>query len=243
MGFEQGGLLTEAARKNPHSVLLLDEIEKAHADVLGILLQIMDYGTLTDNTGRKADFRNIIIIMTSNAGAFEMAGRDIGFNLGATRPEAAEKGKKALNRMFSPEFRNRLDAMIPFANLSPAVMGSIVDKFIAELEASLHERKVHIELTGAAKAYLAEKGYDREFGARPLARLIRERIEDELAGEILFGALQQGGLVKIDCRPEKNVEQPLQISFRPSVLSFRAGKRVAGKASGARASLVKDAVL
>lgn len=216
IGFEQGGLLTEAVRKNPHAVLLLDEIEKAHPDVLGLLLQVMDYGMLTDNTGRKADFRNIVIIMTSNAGAFEMAGRDIGFGLAAKKPSMAEKGLKAVNRLFTPEFRNRLDAMIAFANLSPDTMGHIVEKFVKELEGSLGERKVKIELTDAARRHLAVKGYDPDFGARPLARLIREEVEDELAGEILFGSLSHGGSVRVDVKKDKDGGEKLSFSYAPA---------------------------
>jgi ATP-dependent Clp protease ATP-binding subunit ClpA len=226
IGFEQGGLLTESVRKNPHAVLLLDEMEKAHPDVLGLLLQVMDYGTLTDNTGRKADFGNIIIVMTSNAGAFEMAGRDIGFHLARGRSSSAERGKKAVNRVFSPEFRNRLDAMIPFANLSSDIMGFIVDKFIDELKISLNERRVHLELTPEAKAYLTEKGYDPDFGARPLARLIRENIEDELAGEILFGSLSHGGSVKVDFDPTAGeAEKKLHFTYRPTIMTFRNSKK------------------
>lgn len=216
IGFEQGGLLTEAVRKNPHAVLLLDEVEKAHPDVLGLLLQVMDYGMLTDNTGRKADFRNIVIIMTSNAGAFEMAGRDIGFGLTAKKPSMAEKGLKAVNKLFTPEFRNRLDALIAFANLSPDVMGHIVDKFIKELEGSLGERKVKIKLTGAARHYLAIKGYDPDFGARPLSRLIREEVEDELAGEILFGSLSHGGSVRVDVKKDKDGDEKLKFGYVPA---------------------------
>lgn len=216
IGFDQGGLLTEAVRKNPHAVLLLDEVEKAHPDVLGLLLQVMDYGMLTDNTGRKADFRNIVIIMTSNAGAFEMAGRDIGFGLAPKKPSMAEKGLKAVNRLFTPEFRNRLDALIAFANLSPDTMGHIVDKFVNELEGALGERKVKIELTDAARRHLAVKGYDPDFGARPLARLIREEIEDQLAGEILFGSLAHGGAVRIDLKKDRDGEEKLNFKYLPS---------------------------
>lgn len=216
VGFEQGGLLTEAVRKNPHAVLLLDEMEKAHPDVLSVLLQVMDYGTLTDNTGRKTDFRNIVIIMTSNAGAFEMAGRDIGFGLSEKKPDMADKGKKAVNRMFTPEFRNRLDAMIAFANLTPDSMGYIVDKFVKELEGALGERKVKIELSEAARKYLAVKGYDNSFGARPLARLMREEIEDALAGEILFGSLTNGGSVRVDIMKSKDGDEKLSFKYRPA---------------------------
>ncbi len=200
VGFDQGGLLTEAVRKTPHAVLLLDEMEKAHPDVFNVMLQVMDYATLTDNTGRKADFRNAVIIMTTNAGAFEMAGRSIGFGSPSGERHSEEKGKKALERLFSPEFRNRLDSMIPFAPLSPVVMGRIVDKFAAALSASLVEKNVEISLTPAARAHLAKAGYDPVFGARPLARVMREEVEDVLASEILFGKLQRGGRVTVDAK-------------------------------------------
>lgn len=238
VGFEQGGLLTEAVRRAPHSVLLLDEMEKAHPDVLGILLQIMDYATLTDNTGRKADFRNVIIIMTSNAGAFEMAGRDIGFGLRKNRAAAAEKGKKAVEKLFSPEFRNRLDGMIPFDNLSPDAMGHIVDKFIAELQGSLQERKVALEVNDAARAYLAQEGYDPYFGARPLARLIREKIEDELAGEILFGALSQGGKVAVGAVKAGKDSDALRLNFKysGSATSTKSAELSAGPSGTPNAS-------
>ncbi len=198
VGFDQGGLLTEAVRKTPHSLILLDELEKAHPDIFNVLLQVMDYATLTDTTGRKADFRNCILIMTSNAGAFEMSGRSIGFGSAKKNFDAAAKGRKAVERIFSPEFRNRLDLMIPFANLSPNVMGRIVDKFIAELSSGLKEKKVRLALSTAAREWLAEKGYDERFGARPLARLIREQLEDPLARELLFGALTAGGSAMVD---------------------------------------------
>ncbi len=202
VGFDQGGLLTEAVRKTPHCVLLLDEIEKAHPDIFNILLQVMDYATLTDNSGRKTDFRNAILIMTSNAGAFEMSARGIGFTPpGAT--DAASKGKKALERLFAPEFRNRLDAMVSFDSLSPAVMGRIVDKFTKELAAALAEKKVRLTLTEGARAWLGAKGYDPAFGARPLARVLRESVEDELAREVLFGKLANGGEVAVDAASVK----------------------------------------
>ncbi len=199
VGFEQGGQLTEAVRKNPHAVLLLDEMEKAHPDVLGVMLQVMDYATLTDNTGRKADFSNIIIIMTSNAGAFEMSGRDIGFSLrsgGKADTGMAGKGLKAVEKAFTPEFRNRLDALVPFASLRPEVMGSIVDKFAAELSTGLAERHVNLRLDESARALLAKEGYDSALGARPLARVMREKLEDPLAAELLFGELRNGGTVE-----------------------------------------------
>jgi len=196
VGFDQGGLLTDAIRKTPHAVLLLDEIEKAHPNLFNILLQVMDHATLTDNNGRTADFRNVVLIMTTNAGAQEMAAAAIGFG-GRTN---ADKGGKAIERLFSPEFRNRLDGVIQFASLSPGVIERVVDKFITELDAQLNEKRVLVEVTAAARRYLAEKGYDRSFGARPMARLIQNEIKRVLADEILFGRLRDGGRVEIDAR-------------------------------------------
>ncbi|MDX2170555.1 MAG: ATP-dependent Clp protease ATP-binding subunit ClpA [Deltaproteobacteria bacterium] len=201
VGFDQGGLLTEAITRNPHAVLLLDEIEKAHPDLFNVLLQVMDHATLTDNNGRKADFRHVILIMTTNAGAREMAGRAIGFGGRST----AERGQEALDRLFSPEFRNRLDAIVQFAPLSPEVAERVVDKFVMELDLQLNERKVFLSLTPAARKHLAEKGYDRTFGARPMARLIHTEIKQPLANELLFGRLQQGGRVTVDVADGKLV--------------------------------------
>jgi ATP-dependent Clp protease ATP-binding subunit ClpA len=234
VGFDQGGLLTEAVRKAPHAVLLLDEMEKAHPDVMNVLLQIMDYATLTDNTGRKADFRNVIIVMTSNAGAFEMAGRDIGFGLArGSGTNSAEKGRKAVEKLFSPEFRNRLDALIPFANLSPEIMGSIVDKFVLDLKRSLKERRVKLDISAKAREYLAEQGYDHEFGARPLLRIFREKIEDTLAGEMLFGQLAQGGAASIDvAEASATGKKELAFSYAPSFPARSAGS-ASGKAEDA----------
>jgi ATP-dependent Clp protease ATP-binding subunit ClpA len=194
VGFDQGGLLTDAIRKTPHAVLLLDEIEKAHPNLFNILLQVMDHATLTDNNGRKADFRNVILIMTTNAGAQEMAALAIGFG----KRSNTDKGAKAIERLFNPEFRNRLDAIIAFAALSRPVIERVVDKFILELDAQLNERRVFLQLTPAGRGYLADKGYDPTFGARPMARLIQNEIKRELADEILFGRLRDGGRVTID---------------------------------------------
>jgi ATP-dependent Clp protease ATP-binding subunit ClpA len=195
VGFDQGGLLTDGIRRTPHAVLLLDEIEKAHPDLFNILLQVMDHATLTDNNGRKADFRNVILIMTTNAGAMEMAAAAIGFG-GRSN---ADKGPKAIERLFTPEFRNRLDATVSFHSLSPEVVERIVDKFVMELDAQLNEKKVFLELTPAARKYLAAKGYDPTFGARPMARLIQQEVKRALAEEILFGRLKDGGKATIDC--------------------------------------------
>lgn len=197
VGYDQGGQLTEAVRKAPYSLVLLDEIEKAHPDIFNVLLQVMDYATLTDNTGRKADFRNVILIMTSNAGAREMARSSIGFGE-VTPDDGAAKGLKAVEDTFSPEFRNRLDALVPFKGLTLDLMGRIVDKFVGELKKSLAARKVQIILTPEARDWLAEEGYDAAFGARPLQRVLRTELEDPLAQELLFGKLAKGGLVTVD---------------------------------------------
>ncbi|MDR0476542.1 MAG: ATP-dependent Clp protease ATP-binding subunit ClpA [Desulfobulbaceae bacterium] len=198
VGFDQGGLLTEAIRKHPYCVLLLDEIEKAHPDIFSILLQVMDHATLTDNSGRKADFRNVILIMTTNAGAREMAAKSIGF-------VTSEKGKDqtALNKLFAPEFRNRLDAIVSFKSLDAAAMNRVVDKLIGELEAQLAGKRVRIVLTDAARSWLAAKGYDPSYGARPLRRLVTSEIGDVLTEEILFGQLKNGGQATIDCQDDK----------------------------------------
>ncbi|MCC6750066.1 MAG: ATP-dependent Clp protease ATP-binding subunit ClpA [Deltaproteobacteria bacterium] len=195
VGFDQGGLLTDAVRRTPHAVLLLDEIEKAHPDVFNLLLQVMDHGTLTDNNGKKADFRHVILLMTSNVGSRELEKRRVGFGeAGGDAGQADEEYR----RLFSPEFRNRLDARIRFNALSPVVMGQIVDKFIAQLGKQLGERKVSIELSEAARAELADKGFDPKFGARPLARVIQEQVKRPLSEDLLFGRLAKGGLVRVD---------------------------------------------
>jgi ATP-dependent Clp protease ATP-binding subunit ClpA len=195
VGFDQGGLLTDEIRKFPHCVLLLDEIEKAHPDVFNILLQVMDHSTLTDNAGRKADFHNVVLIMTSNAGARELASNTLGFV--TSKDDSQSKGLKAIERMFSPEFRNRLDAIVHFNSLSQELMGRIVDKFIVELQASLAAKKVSLVLGEDARAWLALKGYDPKFGARPLSRLIQVELKDRLSEELLFGKLTKGGAVYV----------------------------------------------
>ena len=205
VGFEQGGQLVDAVRTHPYSVVLLDEIEKAHPDIFNILLQVMDHATLTDNTGRKADFRNSVLILTSNAGSREMSTKSIGFTDSGTedgrndalRRAAAGKSKAAIERVFSPEFRNRLDAIVTFKSLTPDVMETIVEKFILQLEAQLAERHVAITLTPEARTWLATKGYDPVFGARPLARTVQKEVRDPLTDEILFGKLENGGTVTI----------------------------------------------
>ena len=194
VGFDQGGLLTDAIDQHPHSVLLLDEIEKAHPDLFNVLLQIMDYGKLTDHNGKSVDFRNVILIMTTNAGAADMAKPAMGFE----RETRIGEDEEAINRMFTPEFRNRLDAVIGFNALSPEIMTRIVDKFVMELETQLADRNVVIELTDAAREWLAKEGYEPAFGARPLARVIQERVKKSLAEELLFGKLTKGGVVRVD---------------------------------------------
>ena len=194
VGFDQGGLMTDAIDQQPHAVLLLDEIEKAHPDVFNILLQIMDHGRLTDHNGKAVDFRNVIVIMTTNAGAAEMAKPAIGFE----RSTRVGEDEDAIKRMFTPEFRNRLDATIAFSSLGREVVLRVVDKFIMQLEAQLEDRNVTFELTDAARAWLARKGYDEAYGARPLARVIQEEMKKPLADEILFGKLSKGGVVQVD---------------------------------------------
>jgi ATP-dependent Clp protease ATP-binding subunit ClpA len=202
VGFDQGGLLTEAISKKPHAVLLLDEIEKAHPDIFNILLQVMDHGTLTDNNGRKADFRNVIIVMTTNAGAETLQKTAIGFS------NAREAGDEMadIRRMFTPEFRNRLDAIISFKSLDHEVVLRVVDKFLMQLEDQLHEKKVDIAFSDALRAHLAQKGFDPMMGARPMARLIQDTIRKALADELLFGRLLNGGRVDVDVDADGTVK-------------------------------------
>ena len=201
VGFDQGGLLTEAVTKHPYSVLLLDEIEKAHPDVYNILLQVMDHGTLTDNNGRKADFRNMMIIMTTNAGATELSKSTMGF----TQVTQAGDEMAEIKRMFTPEFRNRLDAIISFSALDRDIIMRVVDKFLMQLEEQLHEKKVEATFTAELKAHLAKKGFDPQMGARPMARLIQDTIRTALADELLFGRLANGGKVSIDLDKDDKV--------------------------------------
>jgi len=193
VGFDQGGLMTEAITKHPHCVLLLDEIEKAHPDVFNLLLQVMDHGTLTDNNGRKADFRHVIIVMTTNAGAQEMSRPSIGF----MHSDNASDGMEAIRRLFTPEFRNRLDAVIQFAPLDRATIERVVDKLIVEVETQLEQKGVQLTVEDAARSWIAEKGYDPKMGARPMARVIQEHIKRPLAEELLFGRLSGGGQVQV----------------------------------------------
>lgn len=199
VGFEQGGLLTEAVIKNPHAVVLLDEIEKAHPDIYNILLQVMDHGTLTDNNGRKADFRNVVVVMTTNAGVQETTRKSIGF----TEQDHTHDAMGEINKVFSPEFRNRLDNIIWFNHLERDVILMVVDKFIVELQSQLDKKSVNLELTSKAREWLADKGYDKAMGARPMARVIQEELKKQLANEILFGELVDGGTVKVSVKDKK----------------------------------------
>ncbi|MCP4020737.1 MAG: AAA domain-containing protein, partial [Desulfobacteraceae bacterium] len=207
VGFDQGGILTDGVRKHPHSVLLLDEIEKAHMDLFNILLQVMDYATLTDNNGKQADFRNVIIIMTSNAGAREMSANKIGF--GSQIEQSDSQNLKAVEKTFSPEFRNRLDGIVQFNHLSSQVMEMIVDKNMKELKEMLKLKDISLTYSPKARTYLAKEGYDPKFGARPLARVIQKQIKDKLTDEILFGKLEKGGKISIGFKNDK-----LQFNFK-----------------------------
>ncbi len=205
VGYDQGGILVDAIRRTPYAVLLLDEIEKAHPDLFDILLQVMDHATLTDNHGREASFRHVTLIMTSNVGARDIVGRAIGFG-----DETRGSGQKDVERLFSPEFRNRLDEVVKFRQLTPEVMSRVVDKFVLEVESQLAEKKVKISLTPAARAWLADKGYDKLFGARPLARVIQVELKDKLADELLFGKLAKGGTATVDA-----ADGSLTFSYEP----------------------------
>jgi ATP-dependent Clp protease ATP-binding subunit ClpA len=201
VGFDQGGLLTEAIIKQPYAVLLLDEIEKAHPDIFNILLQVMDHGTLTDNNGRKADFRNVVIIMTTNAGAESLIKTSMGFT--ATTNVGDEMAD--IKRMFTPEFRNRLDGIVSFAPLNPEVILRVVDKFLIQLEEQLHEKKVEATFTDDLRRFLAKRGFDPQMGARPMARLIQDTIRRALADELLFGRLAHGGRVTVDVDADEKI--------------------------------------
>jgi ATP-dependent Clp protease ATP-binding subunit ClpA len=227
VGFEQGGLLVDSVRQHPYAVLLLDEIEKAHPDIFNILLQVMDHATLTDNNGRKADFRQVVLIMTSNAGSRELSVGSIGFweaggsarAVESRQKVANQRAKQAIDKVFSPEFRNRLDAIVSFGPLTPAVMETIVEKFVLQLEAQLAERRVAITLEPEARAWLAEKGYDAVYGARPLARVIQTEVRDPLTDEILFGRLENGGTVTITLEDGKlafSFDTPTRVERAPA---------------------------
>ncbi|MEF2555015.1 ATP-dependent Clp protease ATP-binding subunit ClpA [Aurantimonas sp. C2-5-R2] len=234
VGFDQGGLLTDGVDQHPHCVLLLDEIEKAHPDLFNILLQVMDHGKLTDHNGKQIDFRNVILIMTTNAGASEMAKANIGF--GHSRRTGADE--EAINRLFTPEFRNRLDAIIPFGALPTPVIHQVVEKFVMQLEAQLSERGVTFELAPEAVAWLANKGYDENMGARPLSRVIQEHIKKPLADEVLFGKLKHGGTVKVTVVEAEDGEKQLKLEAIADVVppkpkrSSKAKKRVKVAADG-----------
>ncbi|NQV60057.1 MAG: AAA family ATPase, partial [Alphaproteobacteria bacterium] len=223
VGFDQGGMLTDAIDQNPHAVLLLDEIEKAHPDLFNILLQIMDYGKLTDHNGKHVDFRNVVLIMTTNAGAAEMSKMAIGFG----RDMQVGADEEAINRLFTPEFRNRLDATISFSALPPEVISKVVDKFIGELSAQLGERKVSISISDAARDWLAEKGYDKLYGARPLGRIIQDKVKKPLADELLFGKLAKGGQVTVDMADGK-----LSFEFKALEKKPKGGKKGDGGSKG-----------
>ncbi|MDQ3561067.1 MAG: AAA family ATPase, partial [Pseudomonadota bacterium] len=220
VGFDQGGLLTDGVDQTPHCVLLLDEIEKAHPDLFNILLQIMDHGKLTDHNGKQVDFRNVILIMTTNAGASEMAKAAMGF--GHSRRTGDDE--EAINRLFTPEFRNRLDAIIPFGALPPEVVYRVVEKFVLQLEAQLADRGVTFELEEKATAWLAERGYDERMGARPLSRLIQEEIKKPLAEEVLFGKLQKGGIVKVTVEDKPEGVAALNLECIPDENALRKDK-------------------
>jgi ATP-dependent Clp protease ATP-binding subunit ClpA len=225
VGFDQGGLLTDAIDQHPHAVLLLDEIEKAHPDLFNILLQVMDHGKLTDHNGKTVDFRNVILIMTTNAGASDLAKEAIGF----AREARVGEDEDAIKRLFTPEFRNRLDAVIAFAGLTPEIVGRVVEKFVMQLEAQLADRNVTIELSSAAKEWLAERGYDKLYGARPLARVIQEHIKKPLAEELLFGKLARGGAVKVTLKDGK-------LDFEITEATLPALPRPDGEGEGERES-------
>jgi ATP-dependent Clp protease ATP-binding subunit ClpA len=221
VGFDQGGLLTDAIDHQPHSVLLLDEIEKAHPDLFNILLQVMDHGKLTDNNGKSIDFRNVVLIMTTNAGSAELAKPAVGFE----RHERIGEDTEAIEKMFSPEFRNRLDSIINFDSLPPKIVARVVDKFVMELELQLEDRGVEIELTVQVREWLARKGYDQKFGARPLSRVIQEYIKTALAEELLFGKLKKGGIVQVKLKNDK-----LIFDFSIAKQRKRHAKQIKGRA-------------
>jgi ATP-dependent Clp protease ATP-binding subunit ClpA len=209
VGFDQGGLLTDGVDQHPHCVLLLDEIEKAHPDLFNVLLQIMDHGKLTDHNGKQVDFRNVILIMTTNAGAAELAKNAYGF----TRTKREGDDVEAINRMFAPEFRNRLDATITFSHLTEAIIAKVVEKFVLQLEAQLADRDVTIELSEEATRWLIGHGYDEQMGARPMARLIQEHIKKPLADEVLFGHLKAGGHVRVIVIKDENGADKLGFEY------------------------------
>jgi ATP-dependent Clp protease ATP-binding subunit ClpA len=225
VGFDQGGLLTEAINKHPHCVLLFDEIEKAHPEVFNLLLQVMDHGTLTDNNGRKADFRNVTIVMTTNAGAQEASRASVGF----TTQDHSTDAMEVLKKLFSPEFRNRLDAIIQFEPLDEQSIARVVDKLVLELETQLEKNDVTIELEPAARDWIAVRGYDKKMGARPMARVIQEHIKRPLAEELLFGKLADGGHVRVEVAPDA---ESLLLTVEPTVRELEHLPESPGKSDG-----------
>ncbi|VAX02450.1 ATP-dependent Clp protease ATP-binding subunit ClpA [hydrothermal vent metagenome] len=236
VGYDQGGLLTDGVDQHPHSVVLLDEIEKAHPDVFNILLQVMDHGKLTDNNGKKIDFRNVILIMTTNAGASEMQKEAIGF--GSTKRTGDDE--EAINKLFTPEFRNRLDAIVPFTSLPTPVVHKVVEKFIMQLEAQLAERGITFELSKEATSWIAEKGFDERMGARPLGRVIQEYIKKPLADEVLFGKLKKGGTVKVTLTKDKLGKKTLALEAIEDVRVQRPKKPAKKTAKPRKAAAAKS---
>ncbi len=214
VGFDQGGLLTEAITKHPHCVLLLDEIEKAHPDVFNLLLQVMDHGTLTDNNGRKADFRHVVIVMTTNAGAADMSRASIGF----VSQDHATDGMEAIKKMFAPEFRNRLDAVVQFGPLDERTIQRVVDKLLVEIEAQLEQKGVQLHIDDDARAWIAKRGYDPKMGARPMARVIQEFIKRPLAEELLFGRLEHGGHAFVSVGEDRALKIETRSADEPALL-------------------------
>ncbi len=230
VGFDQGGLLTDSIDQHPHCVLLLDEIEKAHPDLFNILLQVMDHGKLTDHNGKQIDFRNVILIMTTNAGASDMARAAFGF----TRNKREGEDLDAINKLFTPEFRNRLDAIVPFGHLPEEVIARVVDKFILQLEAQLADRNVTVELSDEARRWLVEHGYDEAMGARPMARVIQQKIKTPLADEVLFGRLKSGGAVRIVVTADEEGVKSLDFVYPEGPITPRPERDIveAGKKRG-----------
>ena len=239
VGFDQGGLLTDGIDQHPHCVLLLDEIEKAHPDLYNILLQVMDHGKLTDHNGKQIDFRNVILIMTTNAGAADMARAAFGF----TRNKREGDDLEAINKMFTPEFRNRLDSIVTFGHLPISVISKVVDKFVLQLEAQLADRNVTIELTDEARNWLVEHGYDEAMGARPMARVIQQSIKTPLADEVLFGKLKNGGAVRVVVTAEEGGPKKLGFVFPDGPVMPRPERDIveAGRKRKARSDAAAEA--
>jgi ATP-dependent Clp protease ATP-binding subunit ClpA len=237
VGFDQGGLLTDGVDQHPHCVLLLDEVEKAHPDLFNILLQVMDHGKLTDHNGKQVDFRNVILIMTTNAGASDAQRAAIGF--GSSKREGDDV--EAINRLFTPEFRNRLDAIIPFGSLPVPVVHQVVQKFVMQLEAQLSERGVTFDLSPEAIAWLADKGYDERMGARPLGRVIQEHIKKPLADEVLFGKLRKGGTVRVTVEKKETGDTGLKLETIADEIPVKPKKEEPKKDPAPRRAAAKKA--